>query len=258
MENMRHLSTSLPRTSRRNEPDLLSSFKAAALSVTNLYKSAAADSAHAREAGYQDALDDLLAFLDKDNIGMNDGEGWRVRKWVLERLEDAPTSKNTPSEDEEEPVKAEEADTRCSSPEAQKKSTSQQVTNEANEATERRTSSEPPLHQSIPAITMPSMEEFSFRAPTQLPSNHDRDNNQSMDMDPATPSTIRISSKPNRSRHNRRDGRGNTPSINLTLASGTNGKRKFPYGDFFDIGNLNFDTSDKRDNGRGGKRSRHI
>lgn len=258
MENMRHLSTSLPRTSRRNEPDLLSSFKAAALSVTNLYKSAAADSAHAREAGYQDALDDLLAFLDKDNIGMNDGEGWRVRKWVLERLEDAPTSKNTTSEDEEEAVKAEEADTRCSSPEAQKKNTGQMTSNDSNETADRRTYSEPPLQQNTPAITVPSMEEFSFRAPTQLPSNHDRDNNQSMDMDPATPSTIRISSKSNRPRHNRRDGRGSTPSINLTLASNTNGKRRLPYSDFFDISNLNFDTSDKKDNGRGGKRSRHA
>ena len=77
---MRSLNTSLPRTSpRRNQQppeELLSAFKAAALSVTNLYKNAASEQARSRAAGYQDALDDLLSFLDKENLGLGDGEGW--------------------------------------------------------------------------------------------------------------------------------------------------------------------------------------
>ncbi|QIW94865.1 hypothetical protein AMS68_000383 [Peltaster fructicola] len=254
MDSMGRLSVSLPRTSqRRNESDTLSSFKAAALSVTNLYKAAAADSAQAREGGYQDALEDLLAYMDRDNLGMGDGEGWQVRKWVLERLEDAPSSKHTASEDDEDTVKHEEADTRASSPEAQRKGATQQLSTDL-ESTDRRTSSEPPVPQHASVMTVPSLDEFSFRTSAQLP--HDKES-QSMDMDPATPSTIRIS-KSSRPRHNRRDGRGNTSAINLTLASGTNGKRKFNYGDFFDIGNLNFDTTDKKDGSRGGKRIRHA
>ena len=102
---MRHLSSSLPGSRRRNEQphQLLADFKAAALSVTNLYKTATAENARSREAGYQDALDDLLAFLDRENMGLMDGEGWRVRRWATERLDDAPKG----SEDEEDVTREE-------------------------------------------------------------------------------------------------------------------------------------------------------
>ena len=72
---MRSLNTSLPGTSpskqHGSEPpeQLLQAFKAAALSVTKLYKTAALDQTRARSEGYQDALDDLLSFLDKEDIG---------------------------------------------------------------------------------------------------------------------------------------------------------------------------------------------
>ena len=121
MDSMRHLSSSLPGTRRRNEQphQLLADFKAAALSVTNLYKTATAENARSREAGYQDALDDLLVFLDKENMGLMDGEGWRVRRWATERLDDAPKG----SEDEEDGSKEEAVETRSSSPEVQRKVT---------------------------------------------------------------------------------------------------------------------------------------
>ena len=76
----------MPYTSRPVPPEqLLQAFKSAALSVTNLYKSAVQDQNNSRAAGYQDALDDLLRFLDSENLGLQDGEGWRVRQWVTER-----------------------------------------------------------------------------------------------------------------------------------------------------------------------------
>ena len=81
---MRSLNTSLPGTSppkqQKGEPpeQLLQAFKAAALSVTKLYKTAAADQGRTRAEGYQDALDELLAFLDREDIGLSDGEGWRI------------------------------------------------------------------------------------------------------------------------------------------------------------------------------------
>ncbi|UKZ52020.1 hypothetical protein TrVGV298_005787 [Trichoderma virens] len=66
---------------------LLDVFKAAALSVTKLYKTSAKAEARARADGYQECLDDLLMFLDKENIGLDDGEGWRIRRWATERLD---------------------------------------------------------------------------------------------------------------------------------------------------------------------------
>lgn len=65
---------------------LLDVFRTAALSVTKLYKSSINAQAKARGEGYQDCLDDLLQFLDKENLGLGDGEGWKIRAWANERL----------------------------------------------------------------------------------------------------------------------------------------------------------------------------
>ncbi|KAI9823195.1 MAG: hypothetical protein M1832_002639 [Thelocarpon impressellum] len=97
MDSMRSLNTSLPTSSpkghRRDPPEqLLQAFRSAALSVTTLYKTAAADQERSHQAGYQEALDDLLAFLDHENLGLDDGEGWKVRQWATERLDGAQTS----------------------------------------------------------------------------------------------------------------------------------------------------------------------
>ncbi len=107
MDSMRSLNTSLPRStpppSKQQDPPepLLTAFKAAALSVTNLYKSAAADQGRARAEGYQDALAELLSFLDKEDIGLSDGEGWKVRSWATERLDGRDSvSQNMESDDE--------------------------------------------------------------------------------------------------------------------------------------------------------------
>jgi len=86
---MRSLNTSLPSSTPRPQPSeqLLQSFKAAALSVTNLYKNAVCEQAQARQAGYQEAIEDLLHFLDRENLGLGDGEGWRVRQWATEKCD---------------------------------------------------------------------------------------------------------------------------------------------------------------------------
>ncbi|KAL8824287.1 MAG: hypothetical protein Q9191_005161 [Dirinaria sp. TL-2023a] len=105
MDSMRSLNKSLPRSpskQRRGQPpeQLLQAFKAAALSVTTLYKTAASDQAGARAAGYQDALDDILAFLDKEHLGLGDGEGWKVRQWATERLDGSPVSTGNESDED--------------------------------------------------------------------------------------------------------------------------------------------------------------
>jgi hypothetical protein len=290
MDSMRHLSSSLPGTRRRNEQphQLLSDFKAAALSVTNLYKTATAENARSRDAGYQDALDDLLAFLDKENLGLMDGEGWRVRRWATERLDDAPKG----TEDEEDASKEEAVETRSSSPEVQRKPIIPMASSSLVEEDQQRRASEPPQHatqyQPQPQLqptnphaaspapaTAPILEDFSFRSAQAYPTNHNRDDNTTMDVDPASTSTststnsVRTAPKPSsktrhtnhaRSRDNTRSSSG--PTFNFNLGSGAGGKRKMPYPDFFDISGLNpeggNDNSRRDGGGRGGKKGRHV
>lgn len=97
---MRSLNTSLPSSTPRPQPpeQLLQHFKAAALSVTNLYKHAACEQAQARQTGYQEALEDLLHFLDRENLGLGDGEGWKVRQWATEKC-DGTASQNSDDDD---------------------------------------------------------------------------------------------------------------------------------------------------------------
>lgn len=66
---------------------LLDVFRTAALSVTKLYKSSITAQKKARAEGYQDCLDDLLQYLDKEHLGLSDGEGWKIRAWANERLD---------------------------------------------------------------------------------------------------------------------------------------------------------------------------
>lgn len=107
MDSMRSLNTSLPGASagkqaaQNDSPEqLLDAFKNAALSVTKLYKASAAAQSKARMDGYQDCLDDLLAFLDKERIGLGNGDGRRIRSWATERLEGRENSQNAESDDE--------------------------------------------------------------------------------------------------------------------------------------------------------------
>lgn len=285
---MRHLSTSLPRG--RNEPttDLLSDFKAAALSVTNLYKTAAKSQDRARAAGYQDALDDLLTFLDKESLGLMDGEGWRVRQWATERLDGdgstlrqgATGTNSTMAEDEDDGSTTKDDDKeeeRSSSPEVQRRpravaTVSSDLTEEDSQ--HRRVVSEPP--QPVPAPA-PMQSDFTFQSSHAYPtSNHDRDSTNSMELDtsttplpsissstPSSTETVRIVSRPQRSKqHNGRRNDSRIPTLNFNLGSGAGNKRKMPYQDFFDISNINTDNNDRKDggggNGRGGKRGRHV
>lgn len=281
MDSMRHLSTSLPRTRRRNDaPELLGDFKAAALSVTNLYKSAVASQSKARDAGYQDALDDLLAFLDRENLGLMDGEGWRVRQWATERLVDdgrVPEQQNKQSSDEEpdeetQPQRNQRAESRSSSPEFQRKVPPTQGGSSEGEDvpsdTRRTTASEPPQPQP------PSHDAFTFRSSHAYPTNHDREGGMDLDTSstttPAsstetTPTNVRFvprSHGRSRNHHGRRvNNAAPSTTLNFNLGAGAGSKRKMPYQDFFDISGLNSDRSqDGKDggNGRGGKRGRHV
>ncbi|CAK7211322.1 hypothetical protein SCUCBS95973_001073 [Sporothrix curviconia] len=76
--------------------ELLDVFKAAALSVTKLYKTSAAVQSKARIEGYQDCLEDLLTVLEK-----GDADVRTIRRWVVERLDGRePILSTIESEDE--------------------------------------------------------------------------------------------------------------------------------------------------------------
>ena len=266
MDSMRSLNTSLPRTSprRTQQPpeELLSAFKAAALSVTNLYKNAATEQARSRAAGYQDALDDLLTFLDKENLGLGDGEGWRVRQWATERF-DGVVSGGRDSEDEEE---EEEDKARSSSPDMVRKPT---VTAPAQQEQhpEPTLAAEPPSLQPQfqPPLNVPQADAFTFRSATAYPSYHDREvemetNNAAADTSNSpTNNPVRVEVLPRRrNQHNRSTNQNRTTSLNLgSLGSGAGAKRKIPFNDFFNIGDLSFGNG-KDGFDRGGKRGRHV
>jgi hypothetical protein len=285
MDSMRPLTNSLPPARRPlNQPDLLSDFKAAALSVTNLYKTAASAQDKARTGGYQDAVEDLISFLDREELGLMDGEGWRVRQWATERLSEEMGGMKKVESDEE----GEAEEERGSSPEVHRKNPpvpqlvtlSSELTAEENPRRSAR--SEPPPDQ------VPTMNEFSFRANQAYPTNYDR---ETMEMDisantiasstpttphptsseATTPASVRIMARPNRRPHtnhnrtrnnaNNHNSNVNAATLNVNLGSGAGSKRKLPYSDFFDISGINFDNFDRKDGAGGkggGKRGRFV
>jgi len=275
---MRTLNKSLPtspppRSQSVPPPEpLLQAFRSAALSVTNLYKTAAIDQNQARQAGYQDALDRLLAFLDKENLGLGDGEGWRVRQWATERLDGGgPNHGNSESEDERP-----DSDKKHSSPSpvAQPKSTSQtSQPRPLSRSTSPVRANDTGIHWSN-SSTQPHNnlqsrpEAFTFRSEHQYPAEMDiqpietpLNSSPEADSSLIQPS-IRVeilSRSRNQTRHSSYPGRPNTRSATTlrSLGPGAGSKRRVASGDlnFFD-----FDTlGDGRDaTGGSGKRSRLI
>ncbi|KAI1336894.1 hypothetical protein F5Y15DRAFT_190288 [Xylariaceae sp. FL0016] len=234
---------------------LLDAFKAAALSVTKLYKTSAAAQAKSRADGYQDCLDDLLTFLDRRNIGLSDGEGWQVRRWATERL-DGKDSGSQAMESEDEVDKVETA----SSPEAQRLSSS------GTQLSTMRTDSAPPTsHQSAiepiaderRPINVPTQENFTFQSSHPYPQDPYL-NLENLDLSDSTkPSdnTMQSSSTLNTTRpRNGKRGQRPRPSGVNHLGKGAGTKRSINLAELFDVGPISFG---KDTFGREGKRTRH-
>jgi len=268
---MRTLNTSLPRSPRmrRSNPppeQLIQSFKSAALSVTNLYKTAAADQARAREAGYQDALDDVLAFLDKENLGLDDGEGWKVRQWATERLDGSPLAHTGSDSDDDRGETAKRA--RSTSPPRTATQEVEQARQASRSTSPVRTTSAPMPPPAAPQQQnnlFHAPEVFSFRSAHPYPQDIDMQNSDASNtapqsdppqgqMAPPNPA-IRFEVVPRGSRTPHRASRHTNRSTGSTrsLGQGAGSKRNFRAGDYFDLGNL----GDGKDSpGGGGKRGR--
>ncbi|PFH50190.1 hypothetical protein AMATHDRAFT_61517 [Amanita thiersii Skay4041] len=109
MESLTSLATSLPTAHQNAEKELLNNFKAAALSITTLYRSSRETSKRAYNAGYAAACQDLLNMIQQgvsasgiDNTdsleGMTIG---RVMDWTEARLEAIKQREEEEEEEEE-------------------------------------------------------------------------------------------------------------------------------------------------------------
>ncbi|GKZ77938.1 hypothetical protein AnigIFM56816_001060 [Aspergillus niger] len=260
MDSMRSLNTSLPSSTPRPQPpeQLLQSFKAAALSVTNLYKNAVYEQSQAKQAGYQEAIEDLLHFLDRENLGLGDGEGWKVRQWATERSDGT----GAPSDDDEV-----EKQTRGATPAAARKvqPESEPIRQPSKLSSEEQAPAPP--QQQPPAPSSPHASEtndfdrptiFTFTAGPTFPQFPEQD----LDMqttDSSTPASqdgapVSVSVLPRNSRQQNRHNnftRSNTRSSPLEPSVGIGSKRKMNVPDFFDLSGLG-----NRDMFGGGKRGR--
>lgn len=258
---MRSLNTSLPSSTPRTQPpeQLLQSFKAAALSVTNLYKNAICEQAQTRQAGYQEALEDLLHFLDRENLGLGDGEGWRVRQWATERFDGTGSQ----SSDEEErdsdkrdrsatpaaPRKESESISRPSHPSAP-------ISTQTPVTRPETTNPAPTPQVQDNAMGAPSL--FTFTAGPTFPQLQELD----MDTQPSdsTPPSqdgapVSVSVLPRNSRQPHRHNNMNRPNPRFPTRespASLGSKRKFTVPDFFDLSGL----AQGRDMFGGGKRGR--
>lgn len=288
MDSMRSLNSSLPSSTqpRSSQPpeQLLQAFKTAALSVTNLYKDAVSGQNQARQAGYQDALDDLLNFLDKENLGLDDGEGWQVRQWATERLDKANVSPAASDSDDERGDIEKRA--RSSSPVLARKPSVDTLRGHSpvRGPSPSRTGSAPPLsstaseHVLEPSTSTPQHSEsvttsvpFTFTAAPNIPVPQDIDmqasdsfptgaisaasnsHTQSSSTVPASSLRLEVRNLGSRSahRHNGSSRHVTRPIRDLGFGAGT--KRKLQFQDFFDISGLG---NGKDSTNSGTKRSR--
>lgn len=272
---MKSLNKSLPKSSAKQPPEqLLSFFKAAALSVTNLYKTAKSEEDQARRQGYQEALDELLHFLDKEGLGLGDGEGWKVRQWATERYDGTPPSLEDHDSDDDAVDSRSQA--RDNSPTIKRKSSreefsARQPTPSTSPIRTVSTASQtlPPIQESHSTISRPEI--FSFTTPISYPQEAEMEISEPADnlnppysQTPVPPNsstqTMRVGVVPRGARTPHRSGarstRHSTKSTHATrsLGPGAGSKRMMTFGDYdyFDIGG----SGDKDASGGGGKRGR--
>ena len=269
MDSMRSLNSSLPTNStpagtKSNPPEkLLQVFKAAALSVTNLYKTAASEQAQARAAGYQDALEDLLTYLDKDNIGLIDrSEGQKIRQWTVERITNNRLPGNQVADSDEDAE--EEKRARSSSPILQRKLSREENYRDACAATSISPRPESALRTTVVQSSIPKrrtehsppVADFTFRSAPTLTSTLDGNIDKPAEIAfiggqvPHNP-PLRVGVLPRLARSTRQNGHPNRTqsrtagsAASLGAASGT--KRRLPFGEYFDVGSLAKENSSKR------------
>lgn len=243
---------------------LLDVFRAAALSVTKLYKSSITAQAKARAEGYQDCLDELLQFMDRENLGLGDGEGWKIRSWANERLDarDGSPALAESDDDTEKPDpipspaihRSTSAPSMPQAPTTQQQQQPQQPCPEPSNvpmSTPIQTETPTPVVEEIsldePEIAVPSRDTFDFRSSHQYPQDTQNPLNianlrlsDTRSHDNSTSHSIASLSTPRSGRQNRHlsGGRNGSRIMPNHLGRGAGSKRKVKFEEFFDLGNL--------------------
>ena len=230
--------------------------------------------------GYQDAIEDLLNFLDKENLGLGDGEGWKVRQWATERSDGIGTF----ASDEEDRSDGDKrnrsaspmvsrkdqpnADSARQSPgrtspqrEEQNPVPPQQRQQEQRQQQQQSASTSAPANDAG-SISRPAI--FTFAAGPQFPESQEQDVEMQASDNRSSPrehSPVNISVLPSRNpRHAHRHNNNNHARSNQRAPSsressvGLGSKRKLNFPDFFDLSGL----GNGRDMFGGGKRGRFI
>lgn len=256
---MRSLNTSLPSSTPRPQPpeQLLQSFKAAALSVTNLYKNAVFEQAQARQAGYQEAIEDLLHFLDRENLGLGDGEGWKVRQWATERCDGTASQ----SSDEDERSDIDKRDRSATPATARKEPSTSEPPSRMPPTSAPTTNTAPRSETASPApqpqdTSFGGSTVFTFTAGPTFPQCEDMDVQSADNAAPASQdgAPVSVSVLPrNRQQHRHNNFSRQSPrSTTRESPASVGSKRKFTFPDFFDLSGF----PNGRDAFGGGKRGR--
>lgn len=95
---MNGLQGSLPLSSKRRTA-LLQPFRDSAYNLTAFFKTASAEVDRAFADGARSALEQLLAGMDRENLGLQEGEGWRVRQMVMDLYQGLQADEGDVSED---------------------------------------------------------------------------------------------------------------------------------------------------------------
>ena len=241
---------------------LMDAFKTAALSVTKLYKTSAAAQAKARSDGYQDCLEDLMAFLDRQNIGLGDGDGRQIRRWATERLEGRDTALSSlDSEDE-----ADKTEMASSSPTTdanaavpqqphQQPQQSQPTRPDAapSAATPENITSATTFAAQSPPFVVPTQDTFNFQSSIPYPPDSEL-SIANLDLSDSRPSdgSLHSGTQAFRPRTTRPGARPRGGHVGRVAGQ----KRKINYAELFDLGSIG--GKDMFGGSGGGKRTKHT
>ena len=257
--------------------ELIDAFRSAAVSVTSLFKAATATQKQAHTEGYQECLRDLIVFLDNENLGLGDGEGWKVRSWATEKMNGSPDVMVQDRESEDEIDKAETSSspelTRTASGTALSSLRGDQTPKEGMSSRGERLDSAPPppsnkdegqasiaavVHTANPptptvnvpiTVSVPTQDSFSFQSSIPYP----EPNLASLQIS-ETPSsqTHTVGPHPSRMSRNKHGSRSASRSISKAVVGQ---KRKLNLTEFFNLESLG---AGKDFFGNGREKRRHI
>ena len=243
MESMHSLNSSLDSDARRRrerKADLLQALRGAAVSVTSLYKAALSEVDRAHAQGYQQALRELIRFVDRELATAEaHGEGVRVRHWATQRLD--PTRQTvSPSESDEDDVEEQRRDDSRSSPSTE-------------HASSEHTRSAPPRSRTPDAAAEAAPDADAGRAAAQTGRAPSFSFRAGPPLSAAAPDLVATPCPSARTRPRRLATRRRPSAAGLNASSAQ--KRKLPLTDFLDFAGF----SDRRDAfGGGSKRSKMI